>query len=185
MSSTTAPGGEAFVAPLQPALMRRPLDFLAAERARQTVLLAHLERLARERRSRATRGIARALLRWLAEELPLHLADEEQSLHPRLRPHADPDLLRRLAIEKGRDRLLAFEVLPGLRRLAGGEPAQEGFAAAALGFTALHRRHMELEQAEVAPLARRCLTAQALEELAAEMAARRTGGTRTPCPTAP
>lgn len=117
--------------------------------------------------------------------MPLHRADEERSLLPRLRPHAGPDLLLRLTAGHGRDRLLAQHVLPGLRRLAEGGPVQEGFAAAALGFAALHRRHLELEEAEVVPLARRCLTAETLREVAAEMAGRRDGETRTPCPTTP
>lgn len=177
-ADAAAPGaarGGAFVAPLQRALLGEPLAFLAAEHARQTVLLAHLERIAQDPNARAARGVAGPLLTWLTEELPLHLADEEQSLYPRLRPHDTAGVLGRLTADHRRDRLMVGKVIEGLRRLAAGRPVQEGFAVAALGFAALHRRHLELEETGLAPLARRCLTAEALAALAAEMAERRAG----------
>jgi hypothetical protein len=55
----------AHVAPIQAALLEDPLDFLAAKHARQTVLLGHLERVARDPQARAAKELAGALLRWL------------------------------------------------------------------------------------------------------------------------
>lgn len=124
----TAAGGSSFVVPLQPALLREPLDCLAAEHARQAMLLAHLERLGRQPQERAARGIAVSLLRWHTEELPVHFAGEEQSLH---------------------------------------------------------LRHLELEETEVTPVARRCVTSETLAVFAAEMMARRHPNEGTRCPMAP
>lgn len=163
----------ALVAPLQPALLGEPLDFLAAEHARQTVLIAHLERLTRDLQGRTARDMAGVLLRWLTEELPLHFADEERSLYPRLRAHDTAGVLRRLTAEHGRDRQLMRDIIAGLRRLLEGELPQKGFTGTALALAALHRRHLEMEEAQNTPLARRCLSAEALRELVAEMAARR------------
>uniref|UniRef100_UPI0022EA7093 hemerythrin domain-containing protein n=1 Tax=Falsiroseomonas oryzae TaxID=2766473 RepID=UPI0022EA7093 len=104
----TAPAVPGFgVAPLAQALIADPVAFLSAEHARQLVLLAHLERLARAPAARGARVMAQALLRWLTQELPLHIADEEHSLYPRLRPHDAAGALERLAAEHQRDARLA------------------------------------------------------------------------------
>ena len=171
-----APAGRAFrVAPLAAALLADPVAFLSAEHARQLVLLSHLDRLVQRPAAPGARGLAGALLHWLAEELPLHLADEELSLHPRLRAHESRGVLARLAQEHGRDEGLLPGVTAGLRRLLGGEPAPTGFAPAAAAFVRLHRAHIATEEAMVAPLARAVLTPAALAAIAAEMAGRRAG----------
>ena len=66
----------ALVAPLQRALLEDPLAFLSAEHARQTVLLGHLERVARAPLARAARVLAAMLLGWLTVELPTIDASE-------------------------------------------------------------------------------------------------------------
>ncbi|MDO9710803.1 hemerythrin domain-containing protein [Paracraurococcus lichenis] len=161
------------VAPLQALLLDDPVGFLSAEHARQTVLLGHLERVARAPLGRAARGLAAMLLDWLAAELPLHIEDEERSLHPRLAAHDTTGLLPGLQAQHREDRRDIRAVQDGLRRAADGEAPDPGFAAAALAFAAGHRRHLALEESAVMPLARRVLTPEALAALADEMARRR------------
>ncbi len=160
------------VAPLTPALLADPLAFLSAEHGRQMALLSHLERLARAPAAPGARVMAGALLRWLTEELPLHIADEERSLYPRLRPHA-PREIEALSAEHRRDAALARSAVAGLRKLAAGGAAEPGFSTDAGDFARLHRRHLEQEEATLMPLARDVLTGEEIEALAREMSARR------------
>jgi pyridoxamine 5'-phosphate oxidase len=161
------------VAPLASALLEDPVAFLSAEHARQVALLGHLERLARAPAARGARQMAAALLRWLTEEWPLHIADEEQSLHPRLRPHDAGGALARLSAEHDRESDLAAQTLAGLRQLVAGGEVVPGTLEAAAAFAGLHRQHLAFEEARITPLARRVLTPEAMRELANEMAARR------------
>ncbi len=165
--------GFAHVAPLQPALLKDPLAFLSAEHGRQTVLLRHLERLARAPLSRAARVLALALVGWLTVELPLHIADEELSLHPRLRGFDSEGLLPRLRVHHQQEQQVMPLLLAGLLRAAEGQPPPAGFLDAALAFVASHHRHLALEEATVLPLARASLGPEALADVAHEMAARR------------
>ncbi|MBX6372760.1 MAG: hemerythrin domain-containing protein [Acetobacteraceae bacterium] len=165
--------GTAHVAPIQAALLDDPLAFLSAEHARQAVLLAHLERVAREPQARAARSLAVALLRWLTCELPLHIADEERSLYPRLAAFDETGLLEALRAEHRHDRRLIADIAAGLRRVAGGRAPEPGFAEAAREFAAGHRRHLIREETALTPLARRCLAPNSMATLAAEMSARR------------
>lgn len=157
-------------------LLSDPLAFLSAEHARQSVLLGHLERLARRPDQPGGRALAAALAEWLAEDLPRHLADEEASLHSRLLPHDAEGVLRRLGAEHEQERDQAKALLPGLDAIAAHLPPPPGFAGLALRFVAEFRAHLSLEEAEVQPLARRVLGAEALAAIAAEMAARRRTG---------
>lgn len=170
-----ARAGAAHVAPLQAALLRDPIAFLAAEHARQTVLLRHLEQLAG---GRAGKGVAAMVLRWLRDELPLHLMDEEHSLHPRLLPHDGSGTLARIAARHHAGNTAPGAVLDGLRALCAGCRPPPGFAPAAREFAAACRRGLALEEACVSPLARRVLDPAALAALSREMAQRR--GLATP-----
>jgi hemerythrin-like domain-containing protein len=161
------------VAPLQRRLLQDPIAFLSAEHGRQTVLLGHLERVARAPLARAAPVLAAMLLDWLTSELPTHIADEERSLYPLLTAHDTAGVLVRLQAQHRGDKAAIPAVIMGLRRVAAGEPPAPDFAAAALAFAAGHRRHLALEEAAVTPLARRVLTDEALAALADEMARRR------------
>lgn len=181
MSASTAP---AFgVSPLGATLLEDPVAFLSAEHARQRALLGHLDRLARAPAARGARQMAEALLRWLTRELPVHIADEEGSLYPRLRPHDGSGAIARLSVEHRRDASLAAAVAAGLRRLVAEGEADAAFRETAAAFTRLHRQHLAFEEAVITPLARAVLTDGARAALAAEMAMRR--GLREPleCPT--
>jgi len=161
------------VARLGDALLEDPVAFLSAEHARQMALLAHLDRLARAPGARGARVMATALLRWITEELPLHIADEEQSLYPRLRRHGQDASLVRLSAEHRRDAFFMPAVTRGLRAIAAGTVADYEFLDAATGFARLHRQHLDHEEATIMPLARAVLAREEAEALAAEMAVRR------------
>jgi hypothetical protein len=171
--SAAAIGGGAHVAPIGAALLDDPLAFLAAEHARQTVLLGHLERVARDPQSRAARDLAAALLHWLTHELPIHVADEVRSLYPRLAGFDADGTIERLRAEHRRDQDMATRLVAGLRRAAEGRLPDPGFAAEAQEFAAGHRAHLALEERTLAPLAHRCHAPEELASLAAEMGERR------------
>lgn len=165
--------GKAQVAPLRAALLADPIAFLSAEHARQTVLLSHLERVVRAPRARGARALAAALLEWLTCDLPVHIADEEASLYPRLQPHDREGVLARLSQEHQRDRAAVQAVVAGLGQVIAGAAPEGGFAEAASAFIAGHRAHLALEEAAVTPLAQQVLAPDGIAALAAEMAARR------------
>jgi iron-sulfur cluster repair protein YtfE (RIC family) len=171
------------VAPLRASLLEDPLAFLSAEHLRQMVLLAHLERLARAPGVRGARAMAGVLLRWLTEELPVHIADEERSLYPRLQQHDVGGHIRRLRAHHRRDARLATAIVEELRRLQAGEAAGAGFETAATDLARLHRAHLQYEEERLTPIARAALTPDALHQLAGEMAARRGLEESAPCPT--
>ncbi|MBX9700712.1 MAG: hemerythrin domain-containing protein [Acetobacteraceae bacterium] len=173
------------VAPLGPALLEDPVAFLSAEHTRQIALLGHLDRLARAPAARGARRMAEALLRWLTEELPIHIADEERSLYPRLAPHDAAGVVARLSAEHRRDATLAAEVVRGLRSLSAAGVVDPAFVGTTAAFTRLHREHLAFEEAAVTPLARQALTPESRATLAAEMAARRGLQDTGSCPTQP
>jgi hemerythrin-like domain-containing protein len=165
-------GGEARFGELDPGLLTDPLEFLSAEHARQRALLGHLERLARNPTGPAPAAIARALAAWLACELPLHLRDEEESLYPRL-PAAAGAVIRTLTEENRAAAALRAALRAELAPIATGRRPSHHFAAAALAFVALYRRHLAVEDDEVMPAARRSLDGVVCQAITREMAARR------------
>jgi hemerythrin-like domain-containing protein len=164
--------GEAEFGGLGSDLLADPCAFLAAEHGRQRALLDHLERLARRSHGAAQPAIAKALVAWLACELPLHLTDEADSLMPRLTAAA-PALVVRFEAEDLALRDLRQKVRGALAPIAAGHAAPDGFAATALAFAQLYRQRLSTEQAEVLPTARRVLDAAAFDAIAAEMRQRR------------
>lgn len=154
-------------------LLSDPLAFLSAEHARQSVLLGHLERIARRPDQPGARVLAAALMEWLTDDLPRHLADEEGSLHARLLPHDTRGVISRLGADHELEREQAQALRAGLSAIAAHLPVPPGFPELALRFVADFREHLALEEAEVQPLARRVLPTETLNDIAAEMAARR------------
>jgi hemerythrin-like domain-containing protein len=164
-------GREAQFGPLDPGLLADPLAFLSAEHARQRALLGHLERLAGNRTGSRI-AIARALAAWLACELPLHLRDEEESLYPRIASNATA-ATRSLMEENHAMAALRSAVRLDLAQIATGHRPSGGFAADALEFVALYRRHLDLEEHLVMPIATRLLGTADRAGMAREMVARR------------
>jgi hypothetical protein len=164
--------GDALFGGISADLLADPLAFLSAEHARQRALIGHLARLARQPGAPGHGAIARALAAWFACELPLHLRDEAESLHPRLAAFA-PALVADLAaagaaLDARRPKLRA-----ALAALATGHRAPAAFRDDALGFAGSYRQHLAREEAELMPLARERLGALDCAAIATEMAARR------------
>lgn len=153
-------------------LLADPFAFLLAEHGRQRALLGHLERLARRAHGPAQPAIARALIAWLACELPLHLTDEADSLMPRL-ASAAPALKLRLEAADLALRELRRKVRDALAPIAAGHAPAEDFAATVLAFVQLYRQRLAAEEAEILPIARRVLDAAACHAIAVEMRQRR------------
>ncbi|MBR0682434.1 hemerythrin domain-containing protein [Roseomonas eburnea] len=156
-----------------PELLADPIAFLSAEHVRQGALLGHIERLARHPEGPGSRALAQALVEWLEVDLPRHFADEERSLHARLEPYDGEGLLHRLRADHAEEEAEMPPLIAGLRAIAAHEPPAPDFAARALRFATAFRAHLAIEEAEVAPLARRVLAPEVLAEIAAELAARR------------
>lgn len=107
--------------------------------------------------------------------MPLHVADEEDSVYPRLGAEAARryrDLARCTATApEARAKLRA-----ALAAIATGHVPAPGFAEAALAFVAAYRCHLTIEEEEIMPLARRSLRGAVCSAIAREMAARRHPG---------
>ena len=122
-------------------------------------------------------------LRYFREAAPKHTADEEESLFPRLRKIEDREL--RSALEK-------LDVLEKDHRWAEPLHAQadelgtlllregklnardaEQFRSTVTQLLEMYRRHIEVEDRDVFPVAKKCLNAELSRQIAWEMEARR------------
>ena len=165
---------------LQRDVFRHPLEFIFAEHDRQRIVCAVLERLAGDLAAADAQENAAHVLGHLENELPLHIADEEQDLFPMLwqRCLAEDgidEMLSLLQEEHEEDDAHCAALLAPLRVLAaGGQPADvTEFAALALGFARFQRRHLGWENGTILPLAERRLTDADQIELGRSMATRR------------
>lgn len=124
-----------------------------------------------------------AALRYFREAAPKHNADEEESLFPRLRSIAAPDVevvldgLSRLEREHHWAAPLHAEVdRLGQRWLLNGElgaSESQSFHAAIEELVSMYRSHIDYEDQVLFPLASRILSPSQNEEMAQEMAKRR------------
>ncbi len=122
-------------------------------------------------------------LRYFREAAPKHTADEEESLFPRLRKIGDPQLqaaLNRLdELEKDHrwaESLHATADELGRKYLAEGDLSSEEaetFRNAAKQLHDMYRRHIEIEDSEIFPVANRLLSVEAKKMIADEMQHRR------------
>lgn len=168
---TTTPGAKTF---------SEPLDALLAEHFRQREMCGLLDRLASDPPAPDAAGLARAILIYLREQLPLHVLDEEHDLFQLLRnrtlaAEAIDEAFARLRREHTEDEHDTHLVIAGLERIAAaGQPEEAAaFIAAARAFTHAHRRHVAYENSSILPLARSRLTRTDLSRLSRRMAARR------------
>ncbi len=120
------------------------------------------------------------MLAYLADSLPVHVADEEEDLFPLLarlaRPEDDIDyVLELLRLEHADDIEYCRTLSEPLARIAeGARPGDVGrFAHYARGFAMLQRRHLECEDLLVLPLARLRLDEAASAWMGRRMALRR------------
>jgi len=165
------------LSPTDPALLGNPLDFVYEDHLREREICATLDRLARAEMPDADE--AAGALSYLRNELPLHMADEEEDLFPLLRLRCDPDD----DIDRAIDRLTSdhlqvkgataavVNVLAAIESEARAMAEDERSALAAFG--ADTRRHLILENAIILPFARLRLTRDDLASLQSGMMRRR------------
>ncbi|MGL4236907.1 hemerythrin domain-containing protein [Tabrizicola sp.] len=164
-------------APTHPGLLGRPLDFISEDHLRERqicalidaiALAAHLDRLS-----------ALTVLRFLNEELNVHLRDEAEDLFPLLAKRCTAEDCIESAINRIRiDQNEALRLLPDVRATladcldAGSDLSAEG-RAMLTSFAGHVRRHLVAENAILLPIARARLTRADLARLSAHMRARR------------
>ena len=122
-------------------------------------------------------------LRYFSQAAPKHTADEEESLFPRLRHTANPEVMAALARldelegeHRWADPLHAEVERIGVKYLSNGSLPNhevEKFRTAIRGLRSMYQRHIRLEDHVIFPLAARVLTEQDKSAIAGEMADRR------------
>ncbi len=145
-------------------------------------VLASAARLAHESLLDDQQLNAAAALSYLREAAPRHMADEEESLFPRLRRQRDscvlPVLARIESLEEEHvcaDRLHVEMDALGRKWLKSGTlPVGEAsrFSTLLAQLSDLYRHHIAIEDAEVFPIASATLPATAIEAIASEMVSR-------------
>jgi iron-sulfur cluster repair protein YtfE (RIC family) len=176
------------VPPVDLRLLSAPLDFLEAEHYRQRIVLDNLDALADGVDAPAAAELAAGALRYMREDLPLHVADEERDLFPLLRRRAGPGddiefILALLASEHMRDHELSTAVVAVLERgqsgaTRGAKRDAPSLKVAVPAFAETQRRHLAWENALIIPRARHLLKQADLVRLGRSMAKRR--GLRVP-----
>ena len=161
-------------------LLREPIDYLSADHFRQKVVCKLLDDIAFDPAGPEAVRLATIVLAYVEQELPKHIADEEEDLFPLLQQRclaADNAgrLLSVLSEEHRQDSALCEEAREGLRALADGQEPSRGaaFVRAAAAFAETQRRHLAWEDDVLLPLARARLTAADLRQMGRAMARRR------------
>jgi len=165
------------LSPTTPQLLGNPLDFIHEDHLRERQICAMVDRIATG--PAPERADLEHVREYLARELPLHLADEEEDLFPLLRRACHPEdeigrALGRLLCDHdhaAEDTPSVIADLDALLSSAGAPDAE--MRARFRRFAAQARRHLILENAIVLPFARLRLTERDLETLCLRMAQRR------------
>lgn len=165
------------LSPTNPALLENPLDFIHEEHLREREICTQLALLAGAQTPQA--DTAAAIVGFLRDELPLHLADEEEDLFPLLRRRCLPEdeidtAIRRLTSDHRHADDDTPRVIADLEELSAGacalpEEMRDRFAS----YAGHARRHLILENAIILPFARLRLTARDIETLRLRMMQRR------------
>ena len=141
------------------------IDFILQEHDRQLEICALLEDFLVAPNSEHSSEWAVSVLKFITEDLPVHIEDEEVDLFPMLvsLQAEDQDLatiLDQLNLEHEIDRDLAEPLLKGLREVADGEELSDPtrFCMYARTLTEAIRRHINWENRVVLPLARKILS---------------------------
>mgnify|MGYP001270051647 CR=1 FL=1 len=165
------------LSPTDPRLLGNPLDFLHGDHMREREICVMLDRIAAA--ESPDPDAAAHAAGFLAEELPLHFADEEEDLFPLLRQRCEPeDDIERALARLSADHVHAGAETPDLVRLlrlvAEGDAGLTPEDRSLLTRYASHaRRHLILENAIVLPLARARLTRRDLDRMRMAMLHRR------------
>jgi len=162
------------------ALFREPLEFIFADHYRQRVVCNTLEAIVSDPSHGREEEDIRAIIDYLEHDLPLHVADEEESLFPLLLQRCEPvdnigEVLAILGDEHDKDQALTAAVKQGLTALLEhrDEDDLEACFRNTLAFVETQRRHLAWENGIVLPLARKRLGSADLIDLGRAMATRR------------
>lgn len=167
------------IEPIPADLLQEPLIWFFAEHYRHRDLCARL--LSAMQSVVFDEPALREIYRFLDEDLPLHVIDEEDDLFPLLRRRCEPDdqigkVLGMLSAEHANDMSEAAAVK---QMVATALAEQRGLACYKNAvqviepFCFQQKRHIAVENAVVLPIARHRLTVEDLDNLARRLAARR------------
>ncbi len=166
--------------PIPESLLLEPLDYIYADHFRQRAVCVKLEQLIEDPDDPCARHEAAEILAFMEQDLPLHIADEEDSLFPLLRLRCQPEddieqVLQILSEEHASDEALAKDLIAELRRLstARGRAGGRALKWVALAYIQTQRRHLSWENALLLAIARRRLMPADLVSLGRDMAQRR------------
>lgn len=160
-----------------PGGFENPIDFIAEDHMREREVCAFLDRVAAADVPEPT-DLADAMV-FLSEDLPLHLADEEEDLFPMMRRRCKPEdeidkAMGRLISDHAHAKTDTPDVVAALSRIrAGGKRLSSRDCLMLRDFAGHARRHLILENAIILPLARLRLTPKDLRALKARMLERR------------
>lgn len=178
LAVTTHNAGESGVGTIDHALLGRPLEFILADHLRQRNLCCLLDRLASERHLDAR--IASIVADYIADEMSIHVLDEEEDLFPLLRRRALPGddverVLGLLSREHSESDRLAGIIVESLRQAIseGWAELNDDFKTTLRNFAHRERRHLAVENALIMPLAEVRLTSKDRVGLSRRMAVRR------------
>lgn len=155
------------------------LEFILGEHQRQRQVCAQLEAVASADECDA--ALLASLAEFIRFDLTLHVIDEEEDFFPMLRARCLPDddigpVLDQMQGEHAEDRRLAQQVRDVLQQaLVSRQPVRaipQG-PETLRTFAEHEKRHLVMENAVLAPFARKRLTQEDLDHLAARFAARR------------
>lgn len=163
--------------PTDPRLLGNPLDFIAEDHLRERQICAEMDRLAQARPNESE--LLADILNFLTEELPMHLADEEQDLFPMMVLRCDPEdeIERVISRLEGDHKHATADTEMLTEALRAAQEAQTSIgkdvAVRLSDFAGRARRHLILENAIVLPIARKRLKPRDLDQMRANMMARR------------
>ena len=158
-------------------LLAHPLDFISEDHLRERQVCAMISRLATA--DALDRQAATTVLRFLNEELNVHLRDEAEDLFPLLaRRCTEEDAIEGVIVRIRADQDEAMRLLPEVRAmLAGCLDKGADLSAKERGvlsrFAGHVRRHLVAENAILLPIARVRLTRADLRNLSKHMRSRR------------
>ena len=164
-------------APTPPNLLGRPLDFISEDHLRERQICAVIDGLAMA--ASLDRQTALTVLRFLNEELNVHLRDEAEDLFPLLAKRCTAEDCIESAINRIKlDQNEALRLLPEVRAAlagcldTGSDLSAEG-RTVLIRFAGHVRRHLVAENAILLPIARARLTRADLRTLSKHMRTRR------------
>lgn len=163
--------------PTDTALIATPLDFISADHLRERQICAVIDRLAAA--ASFDRQAALTVLRFLNEELNVHMRDEAEDLFPLLakRCPAEDDIARvitRICTDLKEATVLLPQVRMILSRcLDTGSDLAADDRKTLIRFAGHVRRHLAAENAILLPIARARLTRRDLNSLSRHMRSRR------------